>query len=173
MSETGAKQYLIDAYYRMLERLKNSLDSASEKATPVIEQAISQAQEAATELGELSREEAERISQYLRRDIEDAAMFLNESGTELKDWLKFDLQMVEQHLAEIFRDSVDHTRLALTQLAQHANKLGEWRTGEITGIGTLQCKSCGESLNFHRISRIPPCPKCHNTTFRRQSTKQQ
>jgi len=169
MTDSSAKQLLIDAYYRMLTRLRTSMDAIGHKTVPAMEKALSQAQEAATELDELTREEAEAIGTYLRRDVEDAAQFLNETGQELKDWLHFDLQRVEDHLVELFNASVDQTRLALGQLAAQADAVGEWRSGEITGIGSLQCKSCGEVLAFHRISRIPPCPKCHGSRFRRLS----
>lgn len=168
MSES-MRQRLSNAYFHMLERLKSTLDESGDKATPAIERALSAAREAATELGELSRDEADRVSRYLQRDIEDAALFLNETGSELKDWLRFDLQLVEDHLRKIFSDSVDQARLALPRLAAQADAVGEWRSGEITGIGTLQCKGCGETLRFQRVGHIPPCPKCHGSSFRRLS----
>lgn len=169
MSESGMKQHLADAYYRMLGRLKTALEEAEHKTAPVVERAIERAQETATKLGELSREEAERVGGYLKRDLEDAARFLAETGSELGEWLKFDLNLVEKGLADLFRTSVDYARVELGQLAQRADALGEWHSGEVTGIGTLQCKSCGEKLHFHRIGHIPPCPKCHGTVFRRVS----
>ena len=39
--------------------------------------------------------------------------------------------------------------------------------GEITAFGTLQCKSCGEVIHLRGPGRIPPCPRCHGTTYRR------
>ncbi|WP_232023969.1 zinc ribbon-containing protein [Sulfurivermis fontis] len=163
------KQHLVDAYYRMLGRLKTALEDAEHKAAPVVERAIERAQETATELGELTREEAERVGGYLRRDLEDAARFLADTGSELGEWLRFDLQLVEKGLADLFRGSVDYTRVELGQLAERADAVGEWHSGEITGIGTLQCKACGEKLHFHHIGHIPPCPKCHGTVYRRVS----
>lgn len=169
MSEAGMKQHLVDAYYRMLGRLKTAVEDAEHKAAPVLDRAIERAQETATELGELSREEAERVGGYLRRDLDDAARFLAETGSELGEWLKFDLNLVEKGLADLFRDSVDYTRVELGRLAERADAVGEWHSGEVTGIGTLQCKACGEKLHFHHIGHIPPCPKCHGTVYRRVS----
>lgn len=169
MSETGMKQHLVDAYYRMLGRMKTALEEAEHKTAPMVDRAIERAQETATELGELSREEAERVGGYLKRDLDDAARFLAESGSELGEWLKFDLKLVEKGMADLFRDSVDYTRLELQHLARRADALGEWHSGEVTSIGTLECKACGEKLHFHHIGHIPPCPKCHGTVYRRVS----
>jgi hypothetical protein len=162
----GLAEKLAEAYNRMLERTRETM----EKAGKGLGEAVDTAMERATELEELTREEAELISIYVVRDLEDAAKFVNREGQELRDWLRFDVEVVENSLLDIFSQMVDHTRQALTDIEQRANALGEWKTGEIAGIGTLQCKSCGELLHFHHTGHIPPCPKCHGTTYRRLST---
>jgi ribosomal protein S27AE len=41
-------------------------------------------------------------------------------------------------------------------------------TGEKPGIGRYVCKRCGEDVRLDDSSdTLPPCPKCHNTEFRR------
>lgn len=162
----GLTEKLTDAYNRMLERTREAMD----KADKGVREGVDSAMEMATELGELTREEAELVSIYVMRDLEDAADFISEEGQELRDWLKFDLELVENSLLDIFAQMVDHTREELTKLELRANAVGEWKTGEVAGIGTLQCKSCGEQLHFHQTGHIPPCPKCHGTTYRRLST---
>jgi hypothetical protein len=163
----GLAEKLAGAYNRMLERTREAMD----KAGKGLGEAVDGAMEKATELEELTREEAELIGIYVMRDLEDAAKFVNEEGQELRDWLSFDVELVENSLLDIFSQMVDHTREALTELEQRANAIGEWKTGEVAGIGTLQCKSCGELLHFHQTGHIPPCPKCHGTTFRRISAR--
>lgn len=167
MSEQHLNEKFIEAYNRMLERTRAGVTEAGKG----LQHALDAAMEKASELGELSREEAEKISEYVKRDLHDAAEFIDESGSELRDWLRFDLEVVENAMLDLFATMVDHTREALTELEMRANALGEWHTGEITGIGTLQCKGCGEKLHFHKTGHIPPCPKCHGTSFRRLSTR--
>ncbi|WBL16858.1 zinc ribbon-containing protein [Sutcliffiella sp. NC1] len=42
------------------------------------------------------------------------------------------------------------------------------KTGEKPGKGTYVCKKCGSSLYLDdHTDTLPPCPKCHNTDFRR------
>ncbi len=165
--ENGNGERWTDAYNRMLERIRHRIEELEHDTKPRLEHAVEKAQETASELGELTREEAEKISLYLRRDLQDAAEFVADSGRELSDWLRFDWQLVEQGMADLFTRVVDQTRVELGQLQQRAEAFGEWHTGEVAGIGTLECKSCGEHVTFTRTGRIPPCPRCHGTTFRR------
>ncbi len=177
---TAAYDLMLERMHEAAERLEPIVDAAADKAEPIVDAAADKAESAlnaaldsarqkASELGELSREEAEKVSGYIKRDLEDAADYLNREGGELKDWLKFDLDVVEQRLAQLFSESVDHTREAIARLELEANAHGEWHSGEIVGIGTLECKGCGEKLHFHKTGRVPPCPKCHGSKFRRVS----
>jgi hypothetical protein len=161
----GLDSKLTVAYNLMLERARETMAAAGKG----LRHGVDAAMEKATELGELSREEAEEVGEYVLRDLHDAADFINQSGSDLRDWLRFDLEVVEQSLADMFAQMVDQTRLELERLEQRATALGEWRTGEIVGIGTLECKGCGELLHFHHTGHVPPCPKCHGITFRRIS----
>ena len=163
----GLDSKLAVAYNLMLERARKLMDEAGKGAAHAIDAAM----EKASELGELSREEAEEVADYLRRDLKDAAEYLGDSGSELRDWLRFDLEVVEQSLAEMFAQMVDHTKMELDNLEQRANAVGEWHTGEVVSIGTLECKSCGEQIHFHQTGHIPPCPKCRGTKYRRISTR--
>lgn len=154
----------VNAYNRMMERVKTTADHLGYQN---LKHAIQLAKDRAVELGELTREEAEQIGDYLVRDVEDAGQYLADSGGELKDWLRFDLQLIEERLLDMFALAADKTRLELIQLAENARHAGEYHSGHITSIGTLQCVDCGELLHFHATSHIPPCPKCHGSVFTR------
>ncbi len=155
------------AYERMLQRTRQFLVETGRELKPTVSKALESAREQATHLGELTREEAEIMGDYLRRDLHDAAEYLAGERGDLRDWLRFDLHLVEERILEAFALAANTTKLELEQLAERAQKFGEWRTGEITGPGTLICKDCGEELHFHKTGRIPPCPKCKATRYRR------
>jgi hypothetical protein len=166
MAEHDDDRRLISAYERMLERIRPG--GAGTADEPRLTRLLDLAKDRAVELGELSREEAERIGDYLRRDIEDAASFLAGAGdSELLDWLKLDLEIVEKRLLDLFSSVADRTRLELLELEMQARAADAvtYRTGQITGIGTLQCPECRNTVRFHATGRIPPCPGCHGTVF--------
>lgn len=158
----------IHAYDRMLERVRAFMDEAEEEFTPKIQYAIDSAKEKASELGELTREEAEKIGNYLQRDLKDAADYLAGEGEELGDWLRFDVELVEDRLAELLGQVVDTTKIELQQLAERAKQENIWNTGEITGPGTLTCINCGHTISVHSTHEIPECPKCKGTMFQRR-----
>jgi hypothetical protein len=136
---------------------------------PKLAYLIDRAKERVVGLGELTREEAEKVGHYLRRDIEQAAGYLAGSRRgELADWLRLDANLVERELLDLFSGAVDQTRLELLELEQQAKPTHDYRSGEIAGIGSLRCTACGHVLRFRATGKIPPCPKCRGTVFTRE-----
>ncbi len=168
MSQSERREHLIEAYNRMVERTREGLKTLREETGPKVRQALETARDKAAELGELSREEADTVADYIQRDVHDAAEYIAEHGHEFTDWLRLDLLMVEQQLIEATKPLVDQTAMELHHLQERAQELNEWHTGEVTGVGTLVCSSCGQEVHFHQTGHVPPCPKCHATIFNRR-----
>jgi len=160
---------LVDAYERMLERVDDLLDKAENNAIPSLRNALDHAREKAVELNELTREEAEKLAGYVERDMKDAARYLIDTGEEFRHWWHFDMQQIERRLLDMFANVADKTRVELDRLAEQAREASLYHTGEVAGPGTLVCAACGKALHFHKAGRIPPCPQCHGTRFKRQS----
>ena len=156
-------KHLADAYDHMLTQLSEIFTQDG------IFDAVEKSAEQASNLVELSREEIDHVSDYLRRDLHDAARFMSESGKQLSDWLHFDLTLVEKEMIKHFASAVDRTGLELDQLNHDLEAALHYKTGEITGIGTLACEACKHTLHFHKTGHIPPCPSCHATKFVRIS----
>lgn len=157
---------LTHIYDRMMERVKQAWEQDIGQTT--LGQLIEGAKEKAVALGEVTQQEAERIGRFLRRDLEDAAGFLqNEKAKEFVDWLRFDIERVEGRILELFQSVADKTKLEFLRLQERARHAADYNTGEVTGIGTLHCSNCGQTMHFHKTTRIPPCPKCHGTNFTR------
>ena len=159
---------LVDAYEKMLERAHEATGVAEEKSVPWLREAVAEAREKAVELEELTREEADKIARYVERDIRDAAEYLADSGQEFRDWLAFDMTLLQDRFLDMFAGMADQTSLALREIADRARRASLYRTGEITAPGVLECTHCGELLHFQKTGHIPPCVKCQGTEFRRQ-----
>ena len=118
-------------------------------------------------LNKLRADEVAKLEAYVKRDLIDAARYKDKTGKELKDWLGFDVTLMQHEFWALFSAAADQTTTALNQLKQQA-EYAEYHTGELTGLGTLICDQCGEKLHFHKPGHIPPCPKCIGTHFHRQ-----
>lgn len=163
----SATEKLIEAYHRMIERVRNAIEQAESRALPNIRQNVEKARETAVDLGELTHDEAEKVAYFVKRDVQDAAQHLSESSHELADWLRFDIDRIEDQLLEAFSSVADHTKLEWLELRQELENDPPYHSGEIAGPGSLYCTACNEAVHFHQIASIPECPRCGNTTFRR------
>lgn len=118
-------------------------------------------------LNKFDDEEIVKLEHYVKRDLSNAAWYLDTTGKALKDWLGFDVALMKQEFWERFSQAADQTTTALYQLRLET-EIAEYHSGELIGLGTLVCDQCGEKLHFHKPGHIPPCPKCTSTHFHRQ-----
>lgn len=160
---------LVDAYEAMLERVHQSAEGVEKQSLSWLRETLAEVRDRTVELGELTREEADKISRYVERDLKDAATFVAETGQELRDWLQFDWRLLQDRMLGMFVGMADQTALTLRNIADQAREATHYHTGEIVAPGTLVCAGCGEVLHFRKTGRIPPCPKCHASSFRRES----
>ena len=168
-ANTSNNQRLISAYKNMVEHLRQLMDKAQD-AKPEIQHALDKAREKTVELGELTKEEAEKISDYIMRDLHDAADFIEKNSAEFKDWISLEVDLIEDKLLDSLPPLIDETRLALDQLKRRAETMGEWHTGEIVAPGLFECVNCGKQLEMHTTGHMPPCAACKTTVFKRVSS---
>jgi len=170
MADIPQDNRLARAYARMMERVKTRLEEferAEKAAFPTLNASIEHAAEKAVELGELTREEARLIGGYLKRDLEDAGQHLAATGSDLRAWMRFDLELIEDRLLDFFQSGVDRSRLELSVFETSATdaEVVLYRSGEVTGPGTLQCGECGELAVFRAPALIEPCAACRGEVF--------
>lgn len=129
-------------------------------------QVLEEARHDVEALRDFTQDELALLKAYLRRDLVDAASYLDETGRAYRDWLGFDLELIEQGLLDKFSAATDQTTLALLQMRQHAASI-PYYSGQFTGIGTLLCEQCGAALQFRKPGHIPHCPQCQHNRFHR------
>jgi polyhydroxyalkanoate synthesis regulator phasin len=162
----SAADHLVSAYEEMLKRTEEGIQQARESG-PKLRQMLDKVRDNMVELGELTREEAQKIAEYVERDVEDAAAYIVETGEDLRSWWRFDLELMEQRMLDAFTSVADQTSLQLNQWAEQARRASMYQAGQITGPGTLVCDRCGAETHFTRTGRIPPCADCGGLEFRR------
>lgn len=154
-----------ETYHQLMQALKAIWEDTENRTIPPLKEGLELGKQRLSELGELTREELDHVAEYLQRDLHEAADFLQQTGKTMGDWVKRDLEFAEYKFAELFADLAQTTRSKLDEIAEQASKINERHTGEITGIGILECKTCGEKMHFRHAGHIPPCPRCQGTVF--------
>ncbi|VAW59656.1 hypothetical protein MNBD_GAMMA11-2279 [hydrothermal vent metagenome] len=164
---------LIDAYNLMINRVRDRINSVEAHPTPTLQKAIEHARKQAIHLKEVSPEEADEIGNYIKRDINDAAEYLMETSHEFSEWLMLDIELIEQKVLELFLSVADRTCLELEQLSHpcYDSAAHKYRSGEITGPGTLVCVKCEQMIQFNATGEIPLCEQCGDDVFKRAENR--
>lgn len=166
MKNLPPKREFVEALSKAYEALlENALQKAHQSGA-IFHQVIDEIRDDIEGLNSLTQDEVALLKEYIKRDLTDAATYVDTTGKELKDWLGFDLALIESRFWENFSRAADKTTLELLQIERNAQATA-YSTGELAGIGSLVCDQCAETLHFHKPGHIPPCPKCHHTHFHR------
>lgn len=158
----GRPDPLAELYERMSRTARENLERAGQLSEEAFERALHETREMYGRLRESYGEDVSRVASYIRRDWNAA---LRATQEQYRRSVDFD-RLQAGFLAGLARLA----KAAGERLAGLAGRLDErltYKTGEIAGAGTLHCRQCDQALIFDKARRIPPCPKCRGTAFRR------
>lgn len=158
------------AYEKMYEHVADNLHKAKHTGDTLIHDLVDEAREKVKNIEEVTEEDAENLAVWLKRDLDDVVNYLAKTDYAFRNWLGFETSLLKNELLQAMLDSADKTTLALLRMKENAHEPAVYHTGEVIGFGTLICDECGEKLHFHQAGHIPPCPKCHKTSFHRVQT---
>jgi len=172
--QKNSTRHLISAYNQMMAEMRAAFDD-TDGADMSVQKALDLAKSQVVHLGEVTAEEAYEIGEYIKRDINDAAEYMMEASAEFYDWLMLDIELIERKVMELFLSVADHTRIELEQFKQksiYLEHIPVYRSGEITGPGTLICESCGKTKPFLNSDKISNCSACEHTRFIRRQPRE-
>lgn len=161
------KDKLLQAFNHMVDEVHAAVEKAEETLSPTVDEMVKNAQTMSKNLYALTADEAKSLSEHLKRDIAHARKYMDTDGKEFKEWLNFDIELVEDRFIDMLSRAADKTWLDFRKFQQQNLQHSVYKTGEYCSAGTLSCKSCDQEMKFTKSTRIPPCPKCHKTTFER------
>jgi hypothetical protein len=158
---------LVAAFDHMVENVSEAIHEAEEALAPTIDEMVHNAQLLARELYSLSQEEAESLGDTLKRDLHKADKALNRQSKELKDWLSFDLALVEDKFIELVAQAADKAWLDFHEFEYEDHQASLYRSGEVCSAGTFNCTHCDNSISLSSTGQIPRCPTCDHSEFYR------
>ncbi len=161
-TETGSRAKL---YERLAIKTKKAFESGKESGAEQLDAALKAAREGMEKAGEFSREEGRELARFLRRDLKLAQEQMEKFGEATKEHLH--PKRVASGVLDLASSLLEGAGETLQEWADKAEEALSFHTGEITGPGTLTCTACGTELKMTGTKKIPPCPKCGKTDFRK------
>ncbi len=163
--ENKDQEILVAAFDHMVENVSEAIHEAEEAIGPTVDEMVHNAQVLARELFALTQEEAESLGDTLKRDMHKANTTLNQQGKELKDWLSFDLTLVEDRFIEMIGRAADKTWLDFRAFEYEDHQASVYLSGEICSAGTFCCRNCDNNITLSQTGQIPRCPVCDQQEF--------
>jgi len=154
-----------DQYDRLAAYFKELFDAGSEKSAEFAKEALEKARQQLTAAGEFSEEQGQKLKAFLQRDLEQAAGYARQFGEEAAK--RLEPSRLGAGALSSLASLLDMAGHAFSSLSEMTGKALVSHSGEITSAGTLTCTACGKEMNFSKTGRIPPCPSCHKTEFRK------
>ncbi len=151
-----------DQYDLLAARFKELFEAGAGKSGEFAQAALEKARQQLTAAGTFSEEQGQKLKGLLERDFSQMAVSMRDEARERLN----PARLGAGALASI--SSLLHAASsALSDAAVRADKVLICRSGEVTSAGALTCNACGHEIHMKRTGRIPPCPKCHATKFRK------
>lgn len=155
----------IKNYEKLAEKARELFETSKEKSVAWIDEVLDKAEEQLEEAGEFTKEEGRRAKEFLRKDLEATKADFQKASKATKAAL--DPSRAGAGFADLASHLFDSLGDTFKKWAAKSEESLSFRTGQVTGPGTLTCKGCGTELHLEEASRIPPCPKCHKTDYRK------
>ncbi|MDC0661718.1 zinc ribbon-containing protein [Marinobacter sp. SS21] len=163
----------LEVYDRMLHRVQDGLSELEEITLDGLHEEIGKAVEVEYALEEMTREEVDLLSAYLKRDLAHLMRFVDETGEGLSEWLQLDISLIERQLADMLFSVADKTRLDTLELNQKlANEdQSYYICGEVATAGMFKCLNCGHMKCLTATSHILACEACGSHYYERVTSR--
>lgn len=156
----------LEAQYDLYaEKFSEFYQAGQDKSQEAMEKALEAAREQLAAAGELSAEQGAQFKAYLKRDLAQTAEDMRQLGEEAK--LRLDPGRLGAGAMATLAGLLQAAGKGFEFLSQKTEQTLVYKTGEVTGAGTLTCLKCGKQLQMKKSSHIPPCPACSSTQFRK------
>ncbi len=161
------KDKLAEAYTHLVDEINLKLHDVEELLRPTVEEIISNAKHTTQDLYEISQEESEALVDALKKDLAKAETVMAEQKQELGDWFQFDVAMLENKFLDLVAKAADSGWMAFREFEAGGHQASHYHSGTIAHPGRFACTNCSKTITLDHLSRIPPCPACHNGDFYR------
>ncbi len=149
----------------LFEKMISHTEELVSSGRKTLEESFKRASDDFASAGEFTREQSDKISDYVKKDLQHAVAAASKTRDNLKETI--DPKRVAVGVQSLFSKILTNTAGTVGEWAKKTEQQLEYKTGEVTSPGTLTCKKCSELIHMKKTARIPPCPKCHHILYRK------
>ncbi|HXH72693.1 MAG TPA: NADP-dependent isocitrate dehydrogenase [Mariprofundaceae bacterium] len=151
-----------DQYDLLAARFKELFEAGAEKSGEFAREALEKARKQLTAAGIFSEERGKKLKAFLERDVATMAESMRSEAAGRLNPSRLGVGALAS-MTSLLQAAGN----VLSDIAKRAGKALTCRSGEVTSAGTLTCMNCKHQIHFKKTGRVPPCPKCHGTEFRK------
>jgi isocitrate dehydrogenase len=151
-----------DQYDKLAARFRELFEDSAEKSAEFAQVAMERARKQLTAAGTFTEEQGKRLQGFLERDFFQVANTMRNEARE-----RFNPARIGVGALSSIAGLLNTAKSVISTVSERADKALSCRSGEVTSAGTLTCVACGHEMHFKKSGRIPPCPKCHKTEFKK------
>lgn len=168
----GNSEKTAEAYSRVVDRVEKAIANVEQKTWDLIKEEIDNAIEFEHGVAELSREEVDLLSAYVKRDLKSLSHFVAETGEGVAEWLKMDVELVEKKILDSLLSIADKTSVETLELDQKLKHDSHaYITGEMASPGMLKCNDCGYMMCLVEVTKVENCHTCGSHYFKRVTSR--
>ncbi len=151
-----------DQYDALAARFRELFEAGAERSAEFASVAMEKARQQLTAAGAFSEAQGKNLKAFMERDLSQMADSMRDEAKE-----KLNPSRVSAGALASLSSLLNMAGSALSSVAEKTQKAISCRSGEVTSAGTLTCVACEHELHFKKTGRVPPCPNCHATKFRK------
>ncbi len=161
-ASSGDSDKAADQYDALAAKFRDLFEAGAEKSAEFAAVAMEKARQQLTAAGAFSEEQGKNLKAFMERDLYQMADAMRHEAKE-----KLNPSRVSAGAMASLSSLLNLAGSALSSVAEKTQQALSCRSGEVTSAGTLTCVACKHELHFKKTGRVPPCPKCHATKFRK------
>jgi hypothetical protein len=153
-------------YQQLLDELKTQMEKAEQFSEKEVGEWIEKGAAYLQAAGDLSKDELELLSTYLKRDFATAAEQMKQLPEALTEGPAY--VSLKESVWRWLLELTDRTQLEWSEVAEDLKHQGVYSAGEWVSLGILSCHQCGQSREFSHPEQIDACAYCGCETFTRR-----
>lgn len=152
-----------EGYHKLLQLLEHRWQQQSEPGD--LNQFVKQGMAAYRYSSDISEQQLNEIENQLRVDLTAFIESMAPSTEDYRDSPQF--LAIQGTLWQWLWQISDNSQVEWQELAEDFQHDGVYHSGEVVGLGRLECNKCKHHLYYYHPDILPTCPECNSNQFKR------